>query len=104
MESPNHNGWVMLAVRAVPQGLQVGGIETRPRDLEVLAIDAYWDDEFRILMRVKSRWPLMRLVMRTVGKLILLHKRAAERAYAPGGNGYKEVAAATLVGKRKSPE
>ena len=38
-------------------------------------------------MQLMQRW---RAVARVAGKLVLLHRRASERTYAPGGTGFAE--------------
>ena len=41
-------------------------------------------------LQLRRRW---RGVARAIGPLLALHRRAVERAYAPGGAGYNEAAA-----------
>ena len=45
-----------------------------------------YEKRLRCMQRMQ-RW---RAVARVAGKLVLLHRRASERTYAPGGTGFAE--------------
>ena len=50
--------------------------------------EAAYDEE-----RTRRAWAWLRVHARAVGALMALHRRAAERAYAPGAAGAREAAA-----------
>ena len=97
-----------FGVRFVQPGLYLDtGLTTRSGDIELVWCDIEWCSFCKFLLRRTAPQRLMRLwrgVGRTVPKLLRLMHRAAEKAYAPGGQGFAEVAATTSVGRSESRE
>ena len=90
--------------------MQVEGMHVRRSDAQKLTgvspstLQRWWAQRAELeaaaaRLRLKDRLRRWKIFAFVIGRIVCLHRRAAQRVYAPGGNGYVLVAATTLVGR-----
>ena len=95
---------------ALQRIMQVEGMRVRRSDAQKLTgvspstLQRWWAQRAELeaaaaRLRLKDRLRRWKIFAFVIGRIVCLHRRAAQRVYAPGGNGYVLVAATTLVGR-----